>query len=637
VKGLPSALLHSLAVASTGVVSAAESPLPAPAAKQILFGRDIQPIIEQRCANCHARGRAKGGLSMDSRETLLQGGNSGPAVRPGKSEDSLLVRLVAGLDPDNIMPQKGSRLTAEQVGLLRAWIDQGLVWDSAVSFARKAPQNLKPRKVDLKVPGGTNPIDHLLTQYFAANAGGAGSGTPATWKVVDDRLFARRVFLDATGLLPSAQEVRDFIDDPRPDKRQRLVEHLLKRDQAYAEHWLAFWNDLLRNDYRGTGYIDGGRKQITPWLYAALSTNMPYDRFVAELINPGSENDGFIKGIIWRGVVNASQTPEMQAAQNVAQVFMGVNIKCASCHDSFINDWRLSDAYGLASIFSEGPLEVYQCDKPTGTQSQARFLYPELGTIDPEASRPERLKRLAEIVTGPADGRLSRSFVNRLWARFMGHGLVEPVDDMEQPAWNQDLLDWLAEDLVTNGYDLKRTIAIILSSKAYQLPAVDLGESTGTNYVFRGPAVRRLSAEQFRDAVAQLTGIWHEKAAVGGRTNQVRTALVPADPLSVALGRPNREQVVTVRSGTATTLQALELTNGQTLANVLAKGAAGLIRETPESSALVGRVYQAAFARLPTAREKDISLQVVGNPAPLEGAQDLLWAVAMLPEFQLIY
>ena len=166
------------------------------------------------------------------------------------------------------------------------------------------------------------------------------------------------------------------------------MERLLADDRHYAEHWLSFWNDLLRNDYRGTGYIDGGRKQITSWLYSALATNMPYDQFVAQLINPTPESEGFTKGIVWRGVVNASQSPPLQAAQNISQVFMGVNLKCASCHDSFINDWRLSDSYGLASIYSDGPLQLFQCDKPTGQTAAARFIYPELGEIDPAADKP---------------------------------------------------------------------------------------------------------------------------------------------------------------------------------------------------------------------------------------------------------
>ena len=163
---------------------------------------------------------------------------------------------------------------------------------------------------------------------------------------------------------------------------------------------------------------------------------MPYNQFVAELINPKPASEGFSKGIVWRGVVNASQTPQMQAAQNISQVFMGVNLKCASCHDSFINDLTLAGCLRPASIYADGPLEMVRWISRPAKRPNSVF-YPELGAIDAQASKPARLKQLAELITQRDDARLTRTFVNRLWQRFMGRGLVEPVDDMEKPAWNQ--------------------------------------------------------------------------------------------------------------------------------------------------------------------------------------------------------
>ena len=605
--------------------------LPQPSSRTVVFGQDIKPLFEARCVQCHGRGRDKGGLRIDTRESLLQGGDSGPVVKPGKSGESLLIELVSGLDPDNVMPKKGTRLTPDQVGLLRAWIDQGLPWDTGLTFARAAALNLAPPapKVEVSASSALNPIDQILAPYYAARKVGPGA-------VVEDRIFARRVYLGAIGLLPPPEELEAFIGEQRADKRTRLVRRVLAQNRRYAENWLSFWNDLLRNDYRGTGYIDGGRQQISAWLFQALAANMPYDRFVAELVNPKPESAGFIRGIVWRGVVNASQTPALQAAQNLSQVFMGVNLKCASCHDSFINDWRLADAYGLAGVFSDGPLEMYRCDKPTGKVAELRFLYPELGEIEAKADKPARLKRLAELMTGPKNGRLPRTIVNRLWARLFGRGLVEPVDDMEQPAWDQDLLDWLAKDLVANGYDLKHTLEVMLTSRAWQLPAVDLGEAVSKDYVFRGPGVRRLSAEEFRDALGQLTGVWYNKAELAVATNTIRAALAPADPLALALGRPDREQVVTRRATAATTLQALELTHGQTLADLLRRGAERLAESSPRPDELVERLYRGALAREPGEVEKQLAAEMLGQPVRPEGAEDLLWAMAMLPEFQLV-
>ena len=319
-----------------------------------------------------------------------------------------------------------------------------------------------------------------------------------------------------------------FVADRREDKRDRLVERLLADDRNYTEHWLSFWNDLLRNDYKGTGYIDGGRKQITHWLYSALLTNMPYDKFVAELVNPTPDSEGFTKGIVWRGVVNASQTPQMQTAQNIAQVFMGVNLKCASCHDSFINDLTLADAYGLAGIYADGPLEMVHCDKPTGQKAELKFLYPELGAIDPKADKPARLKRLAEIITQRQDARLTRTLVNRLWQRFMGRGLIEPVDDMEKAAWNPDLLDWLAEDFAAHNYDVKHLIRQILTSRAYQLPAVNLGEQQTAGFCLPRPG----GAPAFGGAVSRRADPpdrgWLFLARSGGHAERIRAKAVCA-------------------------------------------------------------------------------------------------------------
>ncbi len=316
--------------------------LPPASARPVVFGRDIRPLLEARCVQCHGRGRDKGGFRLETRDLLLQGGDSGPAVKVGNSRESLLIELVSGLDPDNVMPRKGTRLTVEQVGLLRAWIDQGLPWDAGMTFAKAAPLNLAPPApaFEVSASGPVNPINQILGPYFAAKGVNAGA-------VVEDRLYARRVYLDAIGLLPPADELEAFVKD-------------------------------------------------------------------------------------------------------------------------------------------------------------------------------------------------------------------------EQPAWNQDLLDWLAKNLVEHRYDLKHTLEVMLTSRACQMPAVDLGEAQAKEFVFGGPGVRRLSAEEFRDALGQLTGVWHEKTELPAATNSnpnsssIRAALVAADPLTTALGRPNRDQVVTARAGAATTLQALE-------------------------------------------------------------------------------
>ena len=276
----------------------------------------------------------------------------------------------------------------------------------------------------------------------------------------------------------------------------------------YSEHWISFWNDLLHND-EGVTYI-GDRKTISPWLLTALKDNLPYDQFAASLLNPDPKTgpDGFLIGVNWRGDVNASQTPVMQAAQNSAQVFLGVNLKCNSCHDSFISRWKLKDAYGLASFFSDDKLELVRCDIATGKMSSAKFLYPELGSVPEDATLEERKAAAARFFTMPENGRFARTFVNRVWRKLMGRGIVEPADDMDAKPFNEDLIDWLSWDFAAHGYNVNYLLRQIMTSRAYQAPAVERDPKDESEYVFHGPAVRRITAEQFTDALSSITGEW---------------------------------------------------------------------------------------------------------------------------------
>lgn len=463
---------------------------------EIDFAHQVLPILKQHCAECHTDGTYKGSFSMDTRDAML-------GSKEGKAAVADIHYRVTTDDEDNQMPPKGDRLSKAQADMLKAWVDAGLPWSEGFSFRSKTYQApLKPRTPDLPplakgADPDTNPVDRFIDAYFTER-----SITPPA--AISDAAFVRRASLDLLGLLPDPAELA-------PADRVAHIDELLARDIDYATHWMAFWNDLLRNDYAGTGFIDGGRKQVTGWLFTSLAQNKPYDQFVRELIDPkqstSGDSEGFIKGIKWRGNVNASQVQEVQFAQNTAQVFLGENIKCASCHDSFINDWKLSDAYGMAAIVSEKPLEMFRCDKPTGEQQGAKFLWPELGTIDPTASKAVKLKRTAELFTHPDNGRLARTIVNRLWQRLMGRGLVEPVDIMGNEPWHEDLLDWLASDLAAHDFDLKHTLRRIATSRAYQsVCAASPDGEANEAYQYTGPIARRMSAEQFMDAVWQLTG-----------------------------------------------------------------------------------------------------------------------------------
>lgn len=535
-------------------------------------------------------------------------------------------------------------------------------WTLADEQVTTPAVSLRLRSVSVP-PGDGHPIDRLL----------GVSDSP----IVDDARFARRVWLDLAGVLPTPEQLEGFVSDPTPDKRAKLVRRLLNDLSLYPSHWISFWQDLLRDGKLDVGSTDVFQP-ITVWLIKALEHNFPYDVMARELINPvgleaaiqykhdslsgkakedrrydAPDAAGFVAGLqAGLEIPHGDQQWQVQATQNISQVFLGVQIKCATCHDSFIDDWKMDDAWGLASIYTDEPLEAFRCEIPTGTKPVAKFLFEEVGQIDPAAATADRRARFAELVTAKENGRFPRTIVNRLWARLMGRGLIEPVDEMHRDALYPDLLEWLAGDFVEHEYDLKHTITVIVTSRAYQMAAV---ESQADGEPFRGPLAKRMTAEQFEDAVSQITGRHGRAWSKNG------------DRLMEALGRPDRRTVTTQRLAPVSTLQSMELMNGAVLhemiygerpssLNVTAKelekdklgtkDRAEVTKITPpDYSGYAGKspeeqvrfLFMSAVARLPGADELAIATELVnsrtaeGGPFPLA---DLIWSVTMLPEFQ---
>jgi hypothetical protein len=590
--------LSGAAILAVGQSRVPATGQPAAARTRVDYERQVRPILESSCSECHTQDKRKGGLSLATYADVLEGGRSGAAVRPGNSAGSLIVHRVTG-DTEPQMPKDELPLDAASIALIRLWIDQGAratpsgapapaPWEAPLALERPAPPAVRWRS-------WTSTID----RFVAASLAERRAMEPAS---VPDALFARRVYLDIWGLLPEPVELRAFLADRSPAKRQALVARLLDDDMKYADHWITFWNDLLRNEDGVTYFSESaGRKSITDWLYPALESNLPYDQFVRKLINPtlATDPEGFVVGVNWRGETSAAVTPWMQASQNTAQIFLGVNLKCNACHDSFVSKWKLKDAYALAGFFSpEARLRLYRCDVAQDAYAEPGFLYPELSREPPSTSLADRRATAAAIFTDPRNGRLPRTVVNRLWQRLLGHGIVGNPDEMDGKPWSPALLDAVASDFVAHGYDLKYLIQSILTSRAYQMPAVSRrGEVQARGYVFEGPEVRRLSAEQFADAIGSITGEWSvyqprvttggggrggpptsDPATVGLYAREWRAA---SSHLTRALGRPIRDQVTSSRATQSTTPQALELVNGEMLTKWLSRGARRMVGQLP--------------------------------------------------------
>jgi hypothetical protein len=552
------------------------------------------------------------------------------------------------------MPKDEDPLTETELALIRRWIDQGAretasgppapqPWEAPIALERPAlpPVVWKP---------WTEGPDRFVARYLR------GHRTPEP-EVVSDAQFARRVYLDVWGLLPAPEELRAFVADTSADKRRALVTRLLADDRRYAEHWISFWNDLLRNEDGVTYFSEtASRKSITEWLMSALESNLPYDRFVSKLLNPieASDPDGFLVGVNWRGETSAAVMPWMQASQNSAQIFLGINLKCNACHDSFVSKWKLKDAYSLAAYFSPEPkLQLFRCDVAQDRYAEPAFLFPELSHAPAGPTLTDRRAAAARTFTDRRMGRMPRTLVNRIWQRLLGHGIVANSDEMDGVPWSPELLDWMSSDFVEHGYDLKHLIGTILTSRTYQMPSVARrGEPPARGYVFAGPEIRRMTAEQFADAVGAITGEWNVYA-VGGPGSGARGApgaplpslpttygryarewRVASSDLTRALGRPIRDQVISMRVSQASTLQALELVNGEILARWLTRGAKRLVGELPpEPRSLYNRTF-AGRSPAPSPFEIDVSnasrlwLVVQDNGSNVPEALEPAWAQA---------
>jgi hypothetical protein len=310
-------------------------------------------------------------------------------------------------------------------------------------------------------------------------------------------------------------------------------------------------------------------------------------------------------------------------------------MKCASCHNHFLNsEWPQSRFLALAGLFSERDMESIRCEKQSGRFIRAAFPFP-LPDL-PVTTSKARLQLLAVSLIDPTNPRFSATIVNRLWKRYYGLGLFEPVDDfrLDTPASHPELLEWLAQDFVRHGCDLKHTIRLILTSRAYQLrydPALedhfDVAKPMEPRF-FRSPALRRLTAEQFMDGVKIAV---NQTLSPSGRLFRSNNSTA----LSRALGRPAaRAEISTGRPDDVAVVQELELLNGKEIHTIVYGGKTlpGLADGKD-----IDKVYLAALNRLPTDQERSIADEYIrSNGASKEVIGDVFWALICSPEFQYI-
>ena len=646
------------------------------------FARQIRPILELRCYECHDENERESELVLTTVKGLLTGGKkAGPAIVAGLPGASPILEYLSGARHPR-MPKSRRPLPDDQIALIARWIAAGAADDSATAGAVSAdardardvpallPSHTSAADLDAMLtealfsndeealfvlrrntridrlprvpdpapayPGSDNPIDQFIAaRWRDAHLPAASSPPP----VVDDAGYIKRVTLDLVGTLPTPEEVAAFAADRSAGKRTVLVDRLLARTDDYAANWTPFWEEALGSQ---TTRLQGGiptRGNYRDWIFRQFADDTPYDVFAASLIDPVMprhkprvEVDANGKKSIVGYILNDTHTDTIQSAANVAQVFLGTSMKCASCHNHFLNDeWPQTRFLAFAGLFAGHDLEVIRCERRTGQMVPAKFPFalPEVPGTAP-ATLDGRLHRAALLLTDPTNPRFARSIVNRLWRRYVGLGFVEPADDfrIDRTPSHPALLAWLADDFMRHGYDLKHTIRLMLTSRTYQHrydPSLedrfDVQKPDEPRY-FRSPRLRRLTAEEFIDSVRLV--------ANGSLDRRERVYLQrESTALTRALGRPaSRNEISTSRSEDAAVLQALELMNGPEL-SYLVYGSPLVTRlaadlASPVASrrkAVPARLYQAVYGRAPDARELAALDQFFGRSTPSGAAR----------------
>ena len=448
------------------------------------FYRDIKPLLESRCNSCHKGDKAKGGLRLDTLEFSLKGGDSGsPAIEPGDPDASELLYRVTTDDADEIMPPKDDPLSPGEVGMLKTWIKQGANWPEF-------------QVTTLEMP----PLTDNLT-------------------------FLRRVTLDTVGVLPTVDEIRAFLADDSGKRRENAIERLLG-DPRWADHWMGYWLDVLAEN---PNMLTGSLNNTGPfrwWIYDSLRDDLPMDAFVTELIRmEGSSSHGGPAGF---AIAGQNDAPMAEKGAILAGAFLGVEMKCARCHDSPVRSSKQEQLFQLAAMLSKKPVQVpstssVSTDKLSAggrkpliqvtlkpgvdvqpvwpfAQFSGKDAFEELAA-DPKNTR----EQLAALITAPENERFAEVMVNRVWQRLMGRGLVEDPGDWEKAeATHPALLRWLGREFVRSGYSLKAVSRIIFTSHAYQ--RASLPDLLKSEALYVGPAPRRMAAEQIVDSLFSATG-----------------------------------------------------------------------------------------------------------------------------------
>ncbi len=466
-----------------------------------------------------------------------------------------------------------------------------------------------------------------------------------------DYEFVRRAYLDCIGRLPTIAESKEFLENKATDKRAKLVDHLLVQPE-FADFWTLKWADVLRSSRKSIQLK--GSHAFHEWLRGRIAENVPVDVMVKELLTANGNTFNNPPANYYR----IAKDP-LGLAESTAQLFMGVRMQCAKCHNHPFERWTQDDYYGFAAWFARVKQKPEPGGKPN-TPNSAEVIY---SVRDGEVTQPrsgkvmkpryisvgeadvkpgqDRREALAEWLASPGNPFFAKSVTNRVWFHLMGKGIVDPVDDFRDsnPSSNDELLDALSKDFAAKKFDLKHLVRTIMNSRTYQLSAVPNETNKDDAKYFSHAVTKLLTAEQLLDALCDVTAVPEKFAGLPAGTRAIQ--LVDGEvnhPFLKAFGQPARELACECeRESDGNLGQALQLINGPTV-NEKVRNAAnrlgGLLSAKKTELEILDEIYYAALARPAFDDEKKVALAHIAKGADKRKAwEDVLWAVINTREF----
>ncbi|MBL8814654.1 MAG: DUF1549 domain-containing protein [Planctomyces sp.] len=464
-------------------------------------------------------------------------------------------------------------------------------------------------------------------------------------EVCSDEQFLRRVFVDITGTLPSADEHNRFVADTDPAKREKVVDELLKRKE-FVDIWVMKWAELLQVRTIDNRVATKPMLSYFNWLREKIASNTPSNVMVKEIIS--SRGGSFASPAT---NYYQTETETLKVAENAAQVFLGMRIQCAQCHNHPFDRWTMDDYYGFAAFFAqigrkqgEDPRETIIFNSGGGEVRHlvdGRNMAPKfLGGITPDLQGRDRREMLGEWLASPENPYFAKNLGNIVWAHFFGRGIIDEVDDVRvsNPPSNAELLDELGKRFTSYNYDFRALVKDICLSRTYQLST----QANPTNEMdqknFARAELRRMRAEVLLDCINTVTSTQEKFPGlpVGARAVHIADGNTSTYFLTT-FGRAKRESVCSCEVKMEPNLsQALHLINGETTNSKIQQGGLvpKMLSEGKTPTDIINELYLRCFSRLPTEKELQSLLGIVAEQQnPQEALEDIFWSMLNSREF----